>query len=295
LKTGKPEFSPIPEDSGLPQPERIKAQMKFRNKVSLPALAVVASGIISSHAAVVSVPTDGDVFIGFRATSGNGSGISYVVNLGQYSQFSGQAAGTTVNLSGIGDIGSDLVTLFGAGWNNSANVKWGIFGRNDLGTVTLYSSREQSTVGTTGPAWGARSQTQRQATSSRVGTVIFGTNGYNGLESTLNSTVAVVQNNAVNGNPNQASYAYQVTSGATDFGTTSGWNDIEGDFGSGVAGTALDLFRTSSAGVDTPGFFTIGSGGALSFTAVPEPSAALLGVVGIFALLTRRRRSLASA
>lgn len=269
--------------------------MKFRNKVSLLALAMLTSGILSSQAAVVSVPVNGDVFIGFRSTAGDGSGISYVVNLGQYSQFSGQAAGTTVNLSGIGDIGSDLVALFGAGWNTSANVKWGIFGRNDLGTVTLYSSREQSTAGTTGTAWGARSLSQRQSTSSRVGTVIFGTNGYSGTESTLNSSVAVVQQNTVNGTPNQASYAYQVTNGVSDFGTTSGWSDIEGDFGGGVAGTALDLFRTNSAGVDTPGFFTIGTGGALSFTAVPEPSAMLLGAAGTFVLLTRRRRSLASA
>ncbi|RYD23870.1 MAG: hypothetical protein EOP88_02415 [Verrucomicrobiaceae bacterium] len=269
--------------------------MKFRNKVSLLAFALLASGIVSSQAAVVSLPADGDVFIGFRATAGNGSSLSYVVNLGQYSQFSGQGAGTTVNLSGIGNIGSDLSTIFGAGWNTSANVKWGIFGRDDQGTVALYSSREQATVGTTGPAWGARSQTQRQSTSSRVGTVIFGTNGYNGSQSTLNSTVGVILENTVNGTPNQSSYAYQVTSGVTDFGTTSGWNDIEGDFGNGVAGTALDLFRTSSAGVDTPGFFTIGSGGALSFTAVPEPSAMLLGAAGTLLLVTRRRRSLASA
>lgn len=267
--------------------------MKFRNKVSLLAVAVLASGIVSTHAAVVAQPTDGDVFLGFRATAGDGSSYSYLVNLGQYSQFSGQTAGTTVNLSGIGDIGSDLVSIFGAGWNTSADVKWGIFGRDDQGTVSLYASREQSTVGTTGPAWGARSQSQRQSTSSKVGTVIFGINGYNGSQSTLNSTVAVLQNNSVTGGPNQSSYAYQVTSGVTDFGTTSGWNDIEGDFGSGVAGTVLDLFRTSSAGVETPGFFTIGSGGALSFTAVPEPSAMLLGAAGTLALLTRRR-SLAS-
>ncbi len=269
--------------------------MKFRNKVSLLALAVFTSGIVSSQAAVVAQPVDGDVFLGFRATTGDGSSFSYVVNLGQYSQFSGQAAGSTVNLSGIGDIGSDLVAIFGSGWNTSANVKWGVFGRNDTGTVALYASREQSTVGTTGTAWATRTLSQRQSTSARVGAVIYGINGYNGSQSTANSSVAVLQNNTTSGGPNQASYAYQVTNGVTDFGTTSGWSDIEGDFGSGVAGTALDLFQINSAGVTTPGFFSIGSGGTLSFTAVPEPSAALLGAAGTFALLTRRRRSLASA
>lgn len=266
--------------------------MKFRNKVSLLALAVFTSGIVSSQAAVVAQPTEGDVFIGFRATAGDGSSSSYVVNLGQYSQFSGQAAGTTVNLSGIGDIGSDLVAIFGSGWNTSSSVKWGIFGRNDTGTVSLYASREQSTVGTTGAAWATRSLSQRQSTSARIGAVLYGTNGYNGSQATANSTVAVLQNNVVSGG---AAYTYQVTNGATDFGSTSGWSDIEGDFGSGVAGTALDLFQINSAGVTTPGFFSIGSGGTLSFTAVPEPSAALLGAAGAFALLTRRRRSLASA
>lgn len=255
---------------------------------------VLTMGIDSSHAAVVAQPADGDLFLGFRATAGDGSSISYVVNLGQYSQFSGQAPDSTVSLSGIGDIGSDLVALFGSGWNTSSNVKWGLFGRDDTGTVALYASREQSSVGIQGTAWATRSLTQRQSTSSKIGTVIFGINGFNGSQSTLNSTVAVVQNNTVSGNPNQASYSYQVTSGATDFGTTSGWSNIEGDFGGGAAGTALDLYQISAAGVTSPGFFTIGSGGALSFTTVPEPSAALLGAAGTLLLVSRRRRSSAS-
>ncbi|RYD41182.1 MAG: hypothetical protein EOP85_13080 [Verrucomicrobiaceae bacterium] len=269
--------------------------MKFRNKVPLLALAVVAAGIVSSQAAVVVQPEDGDIFLAFRASAGDGSSVSYVVNLGQYSQFSGQSAGTTVSLTGIGAIGSDLVTIFGAGWNTSGNVKWGVFGRDDTGTVSLYASREQSVLGTTGTAWASRSLSQRQSTSVRVGTVIFGINGYNGSQSTLNSPVGVILNNTVGGNPNQSSYNYQVTNGALDFGTTSGWTNIEGDFADGVSGTALDLFQINAGGVNSPGFFTIAGDGTLSFTAVPEPSAALLGVAGACLLLTRRRRSLASA
>lgn len=271
--------------------------MKFRNKMAFSGmvlLTVLTTGISSSQAAVVAQPADGDLFIAFRATSGTGSSYSYVVNLGQYSAFSGQTAGSTVSLSGIGDIGSDLVAIFGAGWNTSGNVKWGLFGRDDTGTVALYASKEQEVVGVTGEAYATRTLSQRQSTSSRVGTVIYGINGYNGSQSTLNSTVAVRQDNVVSGSPNQASYNYQVTNGATHFGTVSGWSDIEGDFGSGVSGTALDLFRISSAGVTSPGFFSIGSGGSLSFTAIPEPSAALVGAAGAFLLLTRRRRSLAS-
>ncbi|RYD78844.1 MAG: hypothetical protein EOP84_13775 [Verrucomicrobiaceae bacterium] len=275
--------------------------MKFRNKMAflgmavLTVMTVMTAGISSSQAAVVAQPSDGDLFLGFRATSGSGSSYSYVVNLGQYSAFSGQAPGSTVSLSGIGDIGADLVAIFGAGWNTSGDVKWGLFGRDDTGTVALYASKEQEVVGVTGDAYATRTLSQRQSTSSRVGTVIYGINGFNGSQSTLNSTVAVRQENVVSGTPNQASYNYQVTNGVTDFGTVSGWTDIEGDFGNGVSGTALDLFRISSAGVTSPGFFSIGSGGSLSFTSVPEPSAALVGAAGALVLLTRRRRLSASA
>lgn len=271
--------------------------MKFRNKIpflGMMAFTVSALSIAASHGAVVAVPQDGDVFLGFRATSGDGSSFSYVINLGQYSQFSSQTPGSTVGLSGLGDVGADLVSLFGSGWNNNANVKWGVFGRDDSGTVALYTSREEQSVGTQSLPWASRSLSQRQSTSSKIGGVIFSSNGFNGSESTLNSSVAVIQSNTVSGSPNQASYSYQVTNGATDFGTTSGWSNIEGGFGNGTAGTALDIYQINASGVNSPGYLTISNSGSLSFTSVPEPSAALLGAAGVFMLLSNRRRSLAT-
>ena len=264
--------------------------MKFRNNIAglgLAALAVAALGLASAQAALVATPVNNDIFLGVHATGGVGSSFSYLVNLGQYSQFANQTPGTTVTLSGLGDIGADLVATYGANWNTRPNVFWGIFGRSTAGQITLYASKEQEIVGTTGTPWQSLSSTQRGSTSSQVGTPIFGTNGFDGRESTANSPFAVVQDNAAAGT---AAYAFQVTNGVSDFGTTSGWENIEGDFGSGTAGTALDLFRIDSTGVTTPGFFTINDSGSLSFTAVPEPSAALLGAVGAFLLLSNRRR-----
>jgi len=268
--------------------------MKIRIRIPLSgmtALAAVALGFGPARAAIVATPVDNDIFLGIHATGGTGSSVSYLVNLGQYSQFASQASGTTVSLSGLGDIGTDLVATFGANWNTRADVKWGIFGRDNSGTVSLFSSREEQNVGTPGPAWAAISLTRRQNTSSSVGTVLLGINGYNGRESTPNSTVAVLQDN---GSSSTASYNYQVVTGASDFGTTSGWSNIEGDFGGGTSGTALDLFKISASGVTTPGFFTIANSGGLSFTTIPEPSAGLLGAAGVVLLLTNRRRRLAS-
>lgn len=266
--------------------------MKIRNRIHLSGMAAMtalALGLGPAHAAIVVTPADNDIFLGIHATAGTGSSSAYLVNLGQYSQFANQTPGSTVSLSGLGDTGADLVATFGADWYSRANVKWGIFGRDNLGTVALFASREEQNVGTAGPAWSSISLIRRQNTSSIVGSVTLGINGYVGRESTANSSVAVVQDNA----SAASSYNYEVTNGASDFGTTSGWSNIEGDFGGGTSGTALDLFKISASGVTTPGFFQIGNSGSLSFTALPEPSATLLGAAGVVLLLGRRRQTAA--
>lgn len=268
--------------------------MKLRNYKLASGLTALAAMITPSLAATVANPVNNDIFIAFRSTSASSS---LIVNVGQYSAFANQAAnspGTTVSLGALGNIGADLVSAFGANWNTSGNVLWGAFGRSTSGFTTVYGSREQTSVGTTGDAWPVLDDTARTSTSSAIGSVLTGSGGYRGGTQTLNSTVSVLQSNSAQ----SSSYAFQVgTAGTTDFGSLSGWDSIEGDFGGGTSGTALDLFKfyaTDGTGltnqVTTPGFFTIDDLGALSFTSIPEPSAALLGAAGMFALLTKRRR-----
>ncbi len=267
----------------------------FGKHVLLPGIiAMATSAITPAVAATVANPVNNDIFLGFRAAGGVGASSSLLVNLGQYSAFANQPENTTVTISGIGDIGTDLVATFGANWNTRGDVLWGIFGRSSSGLVTVYGSREQSSVGTPSQGWVALDQTARNSVSSAIGSVLTSTGGYRNSPSTLNSALATVQSNSAQA----SSYAFQVgTAGTTDFGSLSGWSSIEGNFDGGTSGTALDLFRffaTDGTGltdsVKNPGFFTISDSGALSFTSVPEPSAALLSAAGVFILLTNRRR-----
>jgi len=71
----------------------------------------------------------------------------------------------------------------------------------------------------------------------------------------------------------------------------SGWNSIEGDFGGGTSGTALDLYRQAGTTSERLGTFNITNTGSLSFSAVPEPGTTLLAMTGAALGLTRRRRA----
>lgn len=248
--------------------------------------ATLAISSSASIAATVANPTTSDIFLGFRASGGAGASTSYLVNLGQYSQFSGATPGSTISLSGIGDVGADLAATFGANWNTRQDLFWGVFGVGGSGSATVYASREQSTPGTPADAWPLLNATTRASTYSQINSVINSIGGYRGSESTSNSTVGVLQTNSTQA----SSYNYQVaTAGTTDFGSVSQWTSIEGDFGSGVAGTRLDLFRINSSAVTTPGSFGISPTGSLSFTAIPEPTSSMLGLAGTTLLLIRRR------
>jgi hypothetical protein len=264
--------------------------MKLRHQrltgFALLALAGSTFGITSLTAATVTAPVSGDLFLAFRASGGTGGSTSYLVNLGQASQFANAAPDSTITLSSIGNIGADLVATYGAGWNTRADLFWGIFGATDSVNPTLYASQEQS--GTDATAWPQLTQQARTSVKTEIFSVTSGVNGYLGSDATANSPVGVLQANS----GQASSYNFQVTGGATDFGSQSQWSSIEGDFGDGVANTTLDLYRLRNASptVSLLGSFNLDNSGNLTFTAVPEPSAALLGALRTILLVTNRRR-----
>ena len=259
--------------------------MKFSSNIHYLGSAVLAAllATASARAAVVVNPQNNDIFLGFRASDNVGSTTSYLINLGQYSLFRDTTPGASISLNGIGDIGADLTAIFGANWNTRGDVFWGIFGVSNTANPVLYASREDTEA-----AWPALDAFSRNTTASSIVSVLQGVNGYQGRDSTGNSTFAVTQTNTTN----SSSYNKQVaTPGTNDFGSLSEWTSIEGDFGGGTAGTTLDLYRISSTGVTTPGSFSINNAGLVSFTAaIPEPSSSLLGIAGALLLVTSRRR-----
>ncbi len=263
--------------------------MKLRNTLPLgplSALAGITLTLMSAHAAVVAPPANNDIFLGFRASGNLGASTSYLVDLGQYAQFAGATDNSTITLS-LGNLGADLVATYGSDWNTRSDLYWGIFGVYNSANPVVFASSAEPTPGTLSNAWPSLSVIQRSSTASQISSVLSGTNGYQGSLATPNSYAAVLQTNT----GNSSSYNKQVaTAGTNDFGSTSSWTSIEGNFGAGTSGTALDLYRIASAGVTDPGHFTLSDAGVVSFTAIPEPAVSGLGGAGVFLLLSKRRR-----
>lgn len=250
--------------------------------------ASLAAITLSAHGAVVvAAPASGDIFLGFRASDGQGNATSYLVNLGQYSQFRDAEPGSTITLN-LGNIGADLSVTYGDNWNTRGDLFWGIFGVSPSANPALYASKERSSFDEASDPWLSQSSGNRTSTANQITPVLQGLGGYQGSLSTDNSDVGVLQTNS----SSASSYYKQVaTAGTTDFGTLSGWSSIEGDFGSGTSDTALDLYRIASTGVTSPGYFTISDSGVVTFTAaVPEPSVSIAAAAGLLLTLSCRRR-----
>ena len=261
-------------------------------------VAAVAGALLlgaAAHAATVPSPVSGELFIGFRAAEGpdsQGASTAYLIKLGTELSFNA-SAGSTVQLS-LGNLGADLVNIYGADWSDRSDLYWGVFGFTNGTSVSLFASRERPEPLLRSEAWGPLDELRRSNTSTEISAVINGFGGYKGSQATTNSSVATIQQN----DGRSSSYEFQVDRSGTDFGSLSGWSSIEGSFADGSEGTLLDLYRINSAGTTYRGAFSINDSGVVSFTAaVPEPStaAALLGGAALlFAVRRRRSQQLAA-
>jgi len=245
-------------------------------------------GNLSANAALVPDPVSNDIFVSFRASGGQGASTSYIVNLGQASQFT--ESGPLTILSGLGNIGADLTANFGSDWYTRTDVYWSIYGHNtNGGNPIIYGSVERALDDVRSTPYPALDQSSRQNVDSQIVSVLEQTGGYKGLTATANSPVGAFQANSTSA----SSYNFQVaTPGTSDFGSLSGWTTIEGSFGTGDS--VLDLWRYAGSGTTYRGNFTIDNAGVISFNtaAVPEPSTyALLAIAGIALLFMRHRRS----
>lgn len=232
------------------------------SKTTLTTLAGLMLSTMVSSANLVPGFVNGDIFLGIRAAGAPGDSESYLAKLGNDA--------TSFISSGalsLGNLGADLAATYGASWHTRTDLYWGIVGvRDPVGNPTLYVSRQRSSPSTQATPWAALNLTKRQNTAGNINTVIQSTTGTPGgyitLTATANSTVAGFQ---PNGN-STSSYKYQVTNGANDFGSTSGWSNIEGSFAAGAAATVLDVFKIDASGVSLFGSVAISSSGTITFT-----------------------------
>ena len=243
--------------------------MNFFSRTNALPVSVSAFLLTAGHLSSTPVPTPsaGDVFVGFRASDGDGSSVSYLVKIASDATFRSAAPGSSWDISNLGNIAADLTARYGANWHTRSDLYWGIFASRLSVNSSVYASRHRPNTNSTASGWPALGQTARNATAQTIVDVVLGLSGYGGSEATSNSPVATFQQNAAF----DSSYNKQVgTAGTTDFGSLSQWSSIEASFGNGVDGAWLDLVRISSTGSAVLGTFSINAGGTIHFAAPPH-------------------------
>lgn len=234
-------------------------------------LALGAGALLMAPPARAATSTDGDIFLGVRAGSGTGSSKTYVVNLGQASQFENASSAIKLNLGGVG---TDLTATFGSTWNSRASVYWGIAGT--VGAFAPIGSDPANTV------FGSRSiQTPwLRANASQMGAV---TNSLRSLSSGFRASLAPgsATNSVIQNNTDINSWSSFQT-GGVNAGPAPGYSfaffnpSVEASFENGVAGAVLHFYRVKPATVvgeidtnsDYLGRFLITSSGEVTFVPV---------------------------
>jgi len=284
-------------------------------------LVIGVGAVITASSAVGAITfNNGDLILGFQATSGVGAKNNVFFNLGAgtyHRNNAGNLGNPTAgnnpfNTSGqtsIGNIGTTLATTYGANWYSRTDLWFGVIGNLNQQTTsgigfrspvdgdpsrTVYSSIATATVG------GGSLYAASTFPSAALGTL---GNNLSGLENIL-STVSVVSQADGAGVLNQDTGPVEWNNSWTKWNPTPGASfgiltgGIQQNFGKATDATYVDLQRVlaTSTGATPAGVvgggtyettFAIGSDGSIS--AIPEPSAALLGLFSALALLRRRR------
>jgi len=261
--------------------------MKLNKKLSL---AVIALGMASAIPASAVTVASGDLILGFRSTNTSlqGNGVSYVVNLGQSSQY-GTTIAAPITVGGSSTTGADLAAIYGGEWMSRTDIQWGVIGGTSGNN--LFASKAQSNSVTIPTAWQISTQSGRNLAYSDVTNVIgIGING--GLDdsaATSNTSFAAQQLSSYTNNWR----GYLAPGGTAGQAGSTGNVDFYSFASPGIEGTpgqTLALFNvTGSTASNYVGSFSLASNGAITF--VPEPSSALLLCGSLIPLFSRRRKN----
>ncbi|MGC4017466.1 MAG: PEP-CTERM sorting domain-containing protein [Luteolibacter sp.] len=245
------------------------------SKSFLAACALCVASVTVSTAATVST---GDLLIGFRTTTNDGSqgsSYSYIVNVGQASLYGGDTGAVT-------NVGADLAAIFGDNWATRTDIQWGVIGT--AGVSNIYLSKAETTSGVNPDGWVFGSTAEINTVRSDIRAIygISNPGGFDESTATINLAGGRESNSSTNSwrsylNPDQ----YPANSDLDSPG------NIEG-----LLSNNLALFHTTGAGAAGTSYvttFTIDSTGQIS--AVPEPSSLLTLAGGSLLLFVRRRRA----
>ena len=291
--------------------------MKYITKPLLASCVAIGLTTVPALAVIDTTFSPNDVILGFRASAGNGTNTTFMVNVGSATTF----RDASTNMLNIANIGSALSSAYDSNWYERTDL-WAGFvsatnGQNvdnaggvasasqttDYNSTIYVSTRRTNLANAAGTAGSTRPGNSIALNAQGMGSYIdtlgdvFNTNStsgvYNGSSSLTNSW------NTFMGGSNGADFsgAYNVESTFTvgnrgvfeDAGTVEQMWDFYrvAQFGStGDADAGRGIFQ---------GTFALNSSGDVSFivgaAAVPEPSTyALIALTGILYFFVNKRR-----
>jgi len=239
--------------------------MKYSKLRSLTLLALAAGAAFVAPAARAATSIPGDLFLGVHASAGQGATHDFVIDLGQATALESASSVMT-----LGNVGSDLSSLFGSLWNTRGDVLWGVVGATgsaDIGSdpaTTLYATSPRQVANVVADAWVRYSATAQNLSTNKV----VGMATQFNISTAGTAANSVVQNTSTDVN-NWASYQPGGTTANTGNGGISfaTFNpSIEG-----LPANTLDLFRmkpSSTPGLagDYLGSLSLSSSGQVIFT-----------------------------
>jgi len=298
----------------------------MKSKIKTTLIAFAGAGLFANPAMGAVSLESGSLAVAFyQVISGVVQPNTYVFDLGQASIYR-ENTGLNISVSAISggpanaNIGTDLVAVFGSNWANAGNVRWMVIGNvgqtdptvgGDPAKTSYYGrSKSDFNVGTTMPTVSASNRT-----GSGNAIEAFFNFTQDEVSSTNNADGAVIATSQLGdiaeyvtaspalfftlGTPNQ--YYQTLNSGTianSPYGAIEGALDIyrviDTTEGADLTAAYSSLDAVVGANAQGKGGQFIGTltlTGAGNLAIVPEPTAALLGVVGAAAACLRRRRN----
>lgn len=257
--------------------------MKLTSRLAT--LLVASASLLAVSAASAATYAAGDLLLGFRATGGTGATTDYIINLGSSTTFRGAAAGTS-----LGTYGTDLVATYGSNWASRSDLYWGVITMRQSYVLpytvvngdpegTIYASFNQS-VSTAVLNTGGTSYLGLAGQFVNLTGGSISVNASNAAFSLAADVVPQIWSAQMNGagsfGGNLPEIEHAMSSGNT-LGVNRYLRTVTGDTYGGTVGNP-NLVNTIGINATT---------GAISV--IPEPSSALLGLLGALPLLRRRR------